>query len=308
MSPDVFLLPFQFAFMQKAFLVAAIISVPAALLSCFLVLKGWALMGDAVSHAVLPGVVLAYALGLSIIIGAFVAGMTCAIVTSYLSENSRVKRDTIMGVVFSGMFGIGLILLVVFPSDIHIDHILFGNILGLDQSDLVLSGLISLVVCAILIAKWRDIFLYCFDSAQARLCGLPLPLIHFGLLAILSLTVVATLSAVGIILAIGLLIAPGAIAFLLVRQFHHMLWVAVVVCLFATFLGIYLSFFIDSAPAPTIILLLTVVFVATFCWCRTSFAELKPLSEKVYPVDREQQVAMLFRATPESRNQDKRED
>ncbi|MCY4288123.1 MAG: metal ABC transporter permease [Aestuariivita sp.] len=304
MSPDSLFLPFHFVFMQKAFLVAALISVPAAMLSCFLVLKGWALMGDAVSHAVLPGVVLAYAFGLPIIIGAFVAGMTCAVVTGYLSENSRIEQDTIMGVVFSGMFGIGLILLVVFPIDIPIDHILFGNILGIDQSDLVLSGLISLAVCTILIAKWKDVFLYCFDAAQARLCGLPLQSIHFGLLAILSLTVVATLSAVGIILAIGLLIAPGAIAFLLVRQFHHMLWVSVLVCLLATFFGIYLSFFVDSAPAPTIILLLTFAFIFTFIWRRTSLSILKPLSIDLPAVDSVPTIKMVYRSLPESRDQD----
>ena len=128
--------PFQFAFMQKAFLISAMVSVPTALLSCFLVLKGWALMGDAVSHAVLPGIVLAYIAGFPLILGAFGAGMVTALATGYLAQNSRVKQDTVMGVVFSGMFGLGIVLYTAITSDIHLDHVLFGNMLGVQAHDL----------------------------------------------------------------------------------------------------------------------------------------------------------------------------
>ena len=128
---DFWFLPFEFAFMQKAFLMAVLIAPPTALLSCFLVMKGWALMGDAVSHAILPGVVLAYVFGLPLLLGAFVAGMVCALATGYISAHSRVKQDTVMGVVFSGMFGLGMVLYVAIDSDLHLDHILFGNLLGL---------------------------------------------------------------------------------------------------------------------------------------------------------------------------------
>ncbi|HAT34415.1 MAG TPA: hypothetical protein DCS82_01750, partial [Rhodospirillaceae bacterium] len=130
MDLDLLLMPFKFGFMQKAFLISAIVAVPTALLSCFLVVKGWALMGDAVSHAVLPGVVIAYIFGLPLIIGAFAAGMTCALATGYLSDRCRVKQDSIMGVVFSGMFGLGIVLYVSIDTNVHLDHILFGNILG----------------------------------------------------------------------------------------------------------------------------------------------------------------------------------
>ena len=123
-------LPFQFSFMQNAFLIGLLVAIPAALLSCFLVVRGWALMGDAVSHAILPGVVIAYLIGAPLIIGAFVAGMICAMGTGYFIQNSRVKPDTVMGVVFSGMFGIGLVIYVAIDSTLHLDHILFGNILG----------------------------------------------------------------------------------------------------------------------------------------------------------------------------------
>lgn len=264
MDLQTLLFPFQFPFMQNAFLICIIVSVPTALLSCFLVMKGWALMGDAVSHAVLPGIVLAYILGFPLLIGAFVAGMFCAVATGYVATNSRVKEDTVMGVVFSGMFGLGIVLFVATQPETHLDHILFGNVLGVGAEDLWLSGVIALIVATGLILKWRDLLLHSFDPAQARAAGLPVDLLHYALLAALSLCVVATLSAAGLILAIGLLIAPGAIAFLLVRQFSHMLWVSVLISMLSMCLGVYASFFLDSAPAPTIILVQTLVFLSAF--------------------------------------------
>ncbi len=190
---ETLLLPFQFPFMQNGFLISLIVSPAAALLSCFLVLKGWALMGDAVSHAILPGVVLAYLLGIPLIVGAFAAGMGCSLLTGYLAENSRVKRDTVMGVVFSGMFAVGLILFVAFPSDAHLDQILFGNMLGVGPADLWTGLAISGPVVAVLSLKWRDFLLHAFDPAQAQAAGLNTRLLHYGLLTILSLVVVAVL-------------------------------------------------------------------------------------------------------------------
>jgi manganese/iron transport system permease protein len=258
---DQLLFPFMFPFMQNAFWICAIVAVPTALLSCFLVLKGWALMGDAISHAVLPGIVLAYILGLPLILGAFVAGMSCAVATGYLAENSRVKQDTVMGVVFSGMFAVGILLYTSIEPNAHLDHILFGNILGVGAQDLWTAGIIAALTSTAMAVKWKDLMLHAFDPAQARASGLHVGVLHYGLLTILSLVIVATLSATGLILAIGLLIAPGAIAFLLTRRFGAMLWIAVCVNLFAMLSGTYLSFFIDSAPAPTIILILTALFM-----------------------------------------------
>ncbi len=262
MSLDLALLPLQLPFMQNAFLIGLLVAVPTALLSCFLVLKGWALMGDAVSHAILPGVVLAYILGVPLLLGAFAAGMTCALATGYLAEGSRVKEDTVMGVVFSGMFALGLVLFVATPTDVHLDHILFGNMLGVGAADLRTAGTVSAVVTGVLLVKWRDFLLHAFDPAQAQASGLRTNWLHYGLLALLSLTIVSTLSATGLILAVGLLIAPGAIAFLTVRRFGAMLGVAVAACLAAMWGGAYLSFWIDSAPAPTIVLILTALFLA----------------------------------------------
>ncbi|NGP16855.1 metal ABC transporter permease [Devosia aurantiaca] len=256
--------PFSFPFMVQAMIIAVLVAVPTAMLSCFLVLKGWSLMGDAISHAVLPGVVLAYIVGLPLGIGAFVAGMVCALSVGFLKENSRIKEDTVMGVVFAGLFGLGIVLYTAIETDVHLDHILFGNMLGVGASDLITAGIIALVVVVLLGAKWRDLMLFIFDPQQAGAIGLPTQLLHYGLLAMISLAVVGALQAVGIVLVIALLIAPGAIAFLLTKRFGVMLWLAIAVSVVCSLVGVYLSFFLDSAPAPTIVLLMSLCFVAAF--------------------------------------------
>ncbi len=275
---ETLLAPFTFPFMQQAFAIALLTAVPTALLSCFLVLKGWSLMGDAVSHAVLPGVVLAYVAGLPLAVGAFAAGMACALATGWLKENSRIKEDALLGVVFSGMFALGIVLYTSIETDIHLDHILFGNMLGVSTGDLIQSAVVAAVVTVAIGVRWRDLLLHAFDPQQARALGLPVGLLHYGLLCLLSLAVVGALTATGIILTIAMLIAPGAIAFLLARQFAVMLGVAVTVAVSASLLGVYLSFFLDSASAPTIVLLLTLAFVAAFVRSgRTTRAETVPV-------------------------------
>jgi manganese/iron transport system permease protein len=258
---EALLLPFEFYFMQNAFLIGSIVAVPTALLSCFLVVKGWSLIGDAISHAVLPGVVLAYILGIPLMIGAFVAGIFCALATSYLSENCRVKQDTVMGVVFSGMFAAGLVLFTSIETDVHLDHILFGNMLGISIEDIIITIFIAMCVSSFLAMKWSDLVLQSFDPLQAQASGLHVRILNFLLLASISLTVVATLKATGLILAIALLIMPGSIAFLITNQFFLMMPLAVTITTLAMLSGIYLSFWIDSAPAPTVIMLLTLTFV-----------------------------------------------
>jgi len=263
---DALLAPLQLDFMRDALLVVALVAVPSALLSCLLVLRGWALMGDAIAHAVLPGVVVSYVLGLPYVVGAFGAGMGCALAIGYLKEHSRVRQDTLMGVVFSGMFALGLVLYVAVRSDVHLDHILFGDVLGIVPADLWLSGAIALLVVAALAWRWRDLLLHAFDPVHATSLGLPVRALHYGLLALLSLAIVGALKAVGLVLAIALLIAPGAIAFLLTRTFPRMLLLAAALALAACVGGVYVSFFIDSAPAPTIVVVLAVMFIAAFVW------------------------------------------
>ncbi|WP_445441632.1 iron/manganese ABC transporter permease subunit SitD [Citrobacter freundii] len=258
--------PFQFSFMVNALVISTIVAVPCALLSVFLVLKGWALMGDAMSHAVFPGIVLAYIAGIPLAIGAFVAGLFCAIATGYLDDNSRIKRDTIMGIVFSGMFGAGLVLYVSIQSEVHLDHILFGDMLGISLTDIMQTTAIALGIALIIGLKWKDLLLHAFDPHQAKASGLNTALLHYGLLCMIALTIVTTLKSVGIILSISLLIAPGAIAILMTRKFSHALWLAVIMSVVTSFMGVYLSFFIDSAPAPTIVVLFSLLFVMTFIY------------------------------------------
>ncbi|WP_210252431.1 metal ABC transporter permease [Devosia marina] len=256
--------PFQLPFMVQAMVIAVLVAVPTALLSCFLVLKGWSLMGDAIAHAVLPGVVLAYMVGLPIGIGAFIAGMVCALSVGFLKEHSRIKEDTVMGVVFAGLFGLGIVLYTAITTDVHLDHILFGNMLGANGADILLAIVIALAVVLVVGAKWRDLMLFIFDAQQAGAIGLNTRLLHYGLLAMISLTIVGALQAVGMILVIALLIAPGAIAFLITRRFGMMLLVAMGVSVGCSLLGVYLSFFLDSAPAPTIVLLMSACFILAF--------------------------------------------
>ncbi len=277
---EILVSPFQFEFMRYALAISVLIAVPTSLLSCFLVLKGWSLMGDAISHSVLPGVVVAYIIGIPFGFGAFVAGMSCALATGYLTENSRIKQDTVMGIVFSGMFGLGLVLYVAIRSTVHLDHILFGDMLGITLSDLVETTVIAALTAGILVVKWRDFLLHAFDPAQARAVGLPVRLLHYGLLCLISLTIVGVLKAVGIILAIAMLIAPGAIAFLLTRKFSTMMLLAAAIAVFASFFGVYLSFFIDSAPAPTIVLLMTVMFLVAFAYSAQQIAKFEECAEE----------------------------
>lgn len=261
---DTLLMPFLFPFMQQAFIIGLLVALPMGLLSPFMVLKGWSLMGDAISHAVLPGIVLAYILGLPLAAGAFAAGMFCSISVGYLKENSRVKEDTVMGIVFSGMFGLGVVMFSMIESDLHLMHVLFGDILGVTWRDVAETGVIALVALGFVGLLRRDLLLAAFDPQHARAIGLPVRFYHYGLLAVLSLTIVGALKAVGIILAIAMLIAPGATAFLLTRRFDAMVAVSMLIATACAFFGVYLSFFIDSAPAPTIVLLMTLVFIAAF--------------------------------------------
>lgn len=258
------LMPFTFTFMNQAFLIVLLVAIPTAMLSCFLVLKGWSLMGDAISHAVLPGIVIAYILALPYTLGAFIAGMFCAISTGYLKENSRIKEDTIMGIVFSAMFALGIVIMTKVHAGIHLDHILFGDPLGISWGDIAEAAIVAAFVALFMLIKGRDLVVYVFDYQHAQAIGLSTKFLHYGLLCILSLTIVAALKAVGMILVVSMLIAPGATAFLLTKRFKSMMILALTISVTCSFLGVYISFFIDSAPAPTIILLMTLVFIVTF--------------------------------------------
>jgi len=261
---DLVAVPLSYPFMQRALVVSLLVAAVCAVLSCYLVLKGWSLMGDAISHAVLPGIVVAYVLNIPLAIGAFVAGLGCALATGYLKENSRIKEDTVMGIVFSGMFGFGLVLFTKVETDQHLNHILFGNVLGVTTRDLIETAIVAGGTLAIVLLKRRDLLLYCFDPNHARSIGLPVRVLHYGLLVLLALTIVASLKAVGIILVIAMLIGPGATAYLLTDSFERMLVIATAVALASAFIGTVVSFHIDGATGACIVLTQALLFAAAF--------------------------------------------
>ncbi len=252
--------PLAYDFMQRALAIAVLVGAMSAVLSCYLVLKGWALMGDAVSHAVLPGIVIAHVLGLPLALGAFAAGLFAAVATGFLKQNSRIKEDTVMGIVFSGLFGFGLVLFTKIDTDQHLNHVLFGNILGVGPRDLIETGVVATIVFAAMAVKGRDLLVYCFDPGHARAIGLPVTALHYGLLVLLALAIVASLKAVGIILVVAMLIAPGATAFLLTNRFANMVPIAIAVAVSSGIVGTIASFHLDAATGPIIVLVQSAVF------------------------------------------------
>jgi manganese/iron transport system permease protein len=258
---DLLLEPLAYDFMQRALLVAVLVGAVSAVLSCFLVLKGWSLMGDAISHAVLPGIVIAYVVGLPLAVGAFAAGLLSAVATGYLKDNSRIKEDTAMGIVFTGMFGFGLVLFSRIQTDQHLSHILFGDMLGVSWADLVETAIVAGGTLLVVLSKRKDFLLYTFDPQHARAIGLPVGLLHYGLLAMLSLTIVASLKAVGIILVVAMLIAPGAIGLLVSRRFDTMLLVATAAAIGSSVAGTLLSYYVNASSGPSIVLIQTGLFL-----------------------------------------------
>lgn len=261
MTPtDLLLTPLSYTFMQHALLSSLIVGAVCAVLSCYVVLKGWSLMGDAISHAVFPGVIVAFWLGLPISFGAFVAGLLCAVSVGFLKNNTRIKEDTLMGIVFAGMFAMGLVMFTKIDTDQHLKHILFGNLLGISHDMLIQTMVICAVILGVVLLKGKDLLLYCFDPSHARVAGLSPRVLHYGLLILLSATIVVTMFAVGVILVVAMLISPGITAFVLCRRFHTMLAVAVISSCLTSFLGVILSFHLDSATGATIVLLQAMVF------------------------------------------------
>ncbi|RKW40878.1 MAG: metal ABC transporter permease [Moraxella sp.] len=262
--------------MQNALMAALSISVVCAILSCYVVLKGWSLMGDAISHAVFPGVVVAVLLGIPIALGAFVAGLFCAMSVGYLKNHTRLKEDTLMGVVFAGMFAVGLVIFTKLDTSQHLKHILFGNLLGISQEMLWQTLLICALILVVMLIKKQDLLLYCFDPSHARVSGLSLNFLHYGLLILLSATIVMAIQAVGVILVVAMLISPGITSFMLCKRFNSMLLLAIITACLSSFLGVIVSYHLDSATGSTIVLLQALFFVIAIVFEKarcTFFAE-----------------------------------
>lgn len=253
--------PWTHGFMQQALVVGLLVGTLSAILSCFVVLKGWSLMGDAVSHAILPGVVGAYLLGLPLVLGAFLAGLACALGAGTIRAVSRVKEDAAMGVMFSGMFALGLVMLSQVRSNVHLSHVLFGSILGIEREDLWQVLAITSAALLILVVRGRDLILYCFDPGQARAIGLKVERLRLLLLVVLAASIVAAVQAVGVILVVALLITPGATGLLLTARFGHMVLVAVATACVSVAAGIQMSFMLNASTAGSIVVMLTGLFV-----------------------------------------------
>ena len=256
-----FTAPLQHEFMLKAILVSALVGIVCSALSCYMTLKGWALMGDAVSHAVMPGVVIAYVLNIPFAVGAFVFGVGSVIAIGFIKSQTRIKEDAVIGLVFTGFFALGLVLVSKVKSGIDLTHILFGNVLGISDADIVQTVIISVVTLVTLAILSKDLILFCFDSTHARSIGLNITFLHYVLLSLLSLTAVAGLQTVGIILVVAMLVTPGATAYLLTDRFDHMVLIAMASGVFSSVVGTYISYHIDGATGGCIVVLQTLVFV-----------------------------------------------
>ncbi|MGB3767169.1 MAG: metal ABC transporter permease [Phormidesmis sp.] len=253
--------PFQLGFMVRALWVSAFVGVVCAVLSCYITLKGWSLMGDAVSHAVVPGVVVAYALGLPFALGAFVFGFGATVAIGYVKSQTRLKEDAVIGVIFTGFFAFGLVLATKIPSNIDLFHILFGNILGISDQDIIQTLISGIITLTIILLRRKDLLLFCFDPNHAKAIGLNTSLMYYTLLSVLALTTVTALQTAGIVLVVAMLVTPGATAYLLSDRFDHMLLFSVATSVLSCVLGTYFSYHLDASTGGCIVVLLTFFFV-----------------------------------------------
>ena len=265
MTPLDFLLePLSYDFMLRALATTVIAAVVCAVLSCWLVLIGWSLMGDAVSHAVLPGVVLAHIVGAPFALCAVVFGFLAVALIGVVRDTSRVKEDAAIGIVFTTLFALGLVLISVTPAQTDLNHIIFGNLLGVSWADLLQIAILGVVTFGILVVKRRDFTLYAFDPTHAHAIGLNPRLLGAALLGLLALTAVVALQAVGVILVVAMLIIPGATAYLLTNRFGRMLVLAPVISAACAVTGLYLSYYLDTASGGMVVLTQGVVFALVY--------------------------------------------
>ncbi|CCQ16809.1 putative ABC transporter membrane protein [Rhodococcus sp. AW25M09] len=256
--------PLEYTFMQRALLVTVTASIVCAVLSCWLVLIGWSLMGDAVSHAVLPGVALSYLFGAPFAIGALLFALIAVGAIGVVRNTTIVKEDAAIGVVFTTLFALGVVLISKFPSQIDLNHILFGNLLGVSQADMIQVFVLGGIALAVMLVKRRDFTLFAFDRTQARAVGINPTVISAVMLTLLALTTVVALQAVGVILVVAMLITPGASAYLLTHSFGRMLALAPLISVGCALVGIYASFYLDVSSGGSVVLTQGLVFVLAY--------------------------------------------
>lgn len=256
--------PLSYDFMVRALVTVAIASVVCALLSCWLVLIGWSLMGDAVSHAVLPGVVLAYIAGMPFAVGAVLFGFLAVALIGAVQQTSRIKEDAAIGIVFTTLFALGVVLVSVTPSETDLTHIIFGNLLGVSTSESVQIAILATIVLLVVVVKHRDLTLYAFDATHAHAIGLNPRVLAATLLGMLALTAVLALQVVGVVLVVAMLIIPGATAYLLTNRFSVMLVIAPVIAVVCSVVGLYLSYYVDAASGGMVVLSQGAAFTLVF--------------------------------------------
>ncbi|WP_066587673.1 metal ABC transporter permease [Cellulomonas timonensis] len=256
--------PWQYEFMQRALLVTVVAAVVCGLLSCWLVLIGWSLLGDAVAHAVLPGVVLAYLAGVPFAVGALVFGLGAVALIGMVRETTGLREDTAIGVVFTTLFALGIVLVSVTPSQIDLGHILFGNVLGVSDVDIAQVVVLGALAFTVLVLKRRDLTLYAFDRTHAHAVGISPRVLAALLLGVLALTVVVALQAIGVVLVVAMLITPGATAFLLTERMSRMLVIAPVLAGGCALAGLYASYYLDASSGGMVVLAQGLVFALVF--------------------------------------------
>ena len=256
------LIPFQYEYMVKAILVSGFIGGVCALLSCFVVLKGWSLLGDALSHAVVPGVAVAYIIGIPFSVGAFISGMLAALAMGFIKKRTRIREDAVIGIVYTTFFALGVLLISLFPSNITLSTIVMGNILGIADRDIVQTLIIAGSSLAIILLKWKDLRLFSFDPAQARAIGLNTNALYLLLLTLLAVTAIAALQTVGSILVVAMLVTPGAAAYLLTDKFSSMMCLASIIGLLTSASGAYISYFLNGSAGGCIVTLQFLFFLA----------------------------------------------
>ncbi|MDA0673058.1 MAG: metal ABC transporter permease [Cyanobacteria bacterium] len=259
---QLFLEPLQYGFMQRSLVVAVLVGIICAVVGSYLIVQRLALMGDAISHSVLPGLAIAFWLGVNIFVGAFIAGVLSTLIIGWIRTRSPVKEDAAMGIVFSAFFALGITLITVIQkkNKIDLNHFLFGNILGVTASDVRDTLIMAVLVLLVVALLYKELLFYTFDPLGAQAVGLPVNLLNFGLMALIALTVVASLKAVGVVLVLSLLITPGATAYLLVPRLHQVMGVGAAIGVVSSLGGLYLSYWFNLPSGPAIVLVVSGFF------------------------------------------------
>jgi manganese transport system permease protein len=254
----------QYTFLQKALLTSIMVGIICGVIGCFIILRGMALMGEAISHAVLPGVAISYVLGINFFFGAVFTGVLTAIAIGFVSQNSRIKHDTSIGIMFTAAFAAGIIIITMLKSSTDLYHILFGNVLAVRSSDMLITLITGIIVLGAVYLFYKELLVTSFDPTMAAAYGLPIRLIHYFLMTLLTMATVASLQTVGIVLVVAMLITPAAAAYLLTERLWIMIFLASLIGVISAVVGLYFSFTYNLASGATIVLAATAIFIMVF--------------------------------------------